>query len=227
VLKAAAVIGSILVVLVAAFVVVPKLLLKVSSDSSPSANRNLPVGAAHSSSATPSTGVDAQVRRFDSFSSLATQAGFTPLTPSGLPNGYLPFEQYTRTGRGGMPNEIVLTYRKAPDLYVLVDERPGSPPAVPGQGQGRQFGGATPAVARGQNGASRSPRVDINGSPGFYFGGRFGPAGRAFGPSTDLDYHNTQPQAVQFFRQNLEIVIEADLTDVSRDQLLQIAGGLR
>ena len=217
-LKLGAVVGSLVILFAVAFIAVPKLLLKASGTSEHPINRNVPVGAARG--ATPATSATrGPARRTEAFTDMARQVGFTPLTPSSLPAGYQPWEQYVRTTS---VNEVVLTYFREPDFYILISERKD----VPGYLRDLLSGDLTPAPGS-RAPYARNPVIDIGGARGFYLGGRYGPANRAFGPDSDLPYHNNEPHAVEFIRGDLLVLVEADIVDVSRDQLIQIAAGLR
>jgi len=214
------------VVLVAAFILLPKLLLNVSSGSSN--NANLPVGESRAALATGTAAPGAATRRFESFIQLQSEAGFTPLTPASLPGDYQPWEEYVKSDGSG--KVAVLSYLKADGLYIQIYERPqnGNDPSgraffrggfQPGNGSGR---------AGGQSGRpANSPLVTVGDVQGLYTVGAYGPGSRQLSDAIAPAPRNSQPHRVLLIRNNLEIIVEADLTDVPRDELIQIAAGLR
>ncbi len=214
------------VVLVAAFIFLPKLLLNVSSGSSN--NANVPVGESHAALATGTAAPGAATRRFESFPQLQSEAGFTPLTPASLPGDYQPWEEYVKGDGGG--KVAVLSYVKADGLYIQIYERPqnGQDPSgrfffrsggfQPGNGSGR---------AGGQSGRpANSPFITIGDAQALYTVGAYGPGSRQLADAIAPAPRNSQPHRVLLIRNNLEIIVEADLTDVPRDELIQIAAGL-
>jgi len=210
-----------LAVLVAAFILLPRLLLDVSSHAH---NENVPVGETGSSSAARTAGTPApgsSARRFVDFAQLQASAGFTPLSPASLPADYQPWEQYVKAENGG--NVVVLSFFKPDGLFVQIYERQHA-------ANDRSFfrGGFQPGEGTGRAGGRPpgSPFIDVGGVQGVYAFGTVGPGNRqmidALGPSS----RNTQPHRVLLIKDNLEIIVEADLTDVPRDELIQIAAGL-
>jgi len=214
------------VVLVAAFVFLPRLLLNVSSGSSN--NANVPVGesrGAAQATGTPVPGL--ATRRFLSFAQVQSEAGFTPLTPASLPGDYQPWEEYVK--RDGNGNVVVLSYEKQDGLYIQIYERPhnANDPSgrfffrggfQPGEGTGRAAGqGGRPAS---------SPFITVDGVQALYTQGAYGAGGRQMADALSPAPRNSQPHRVLLIRNNMEIIVEADLTDVPRDELIQIAAGL-
>jgi hypothetical protein len=216
-----------LILVVAGFVILPRTLLNVSGNSRNPAKENVPVGAlrraatafvgASGGPATPST------RRFVPFASVASEAGFTPLTPAALPAGYAPWEQYVRQKN---PAEVVITFAKGDGLFVLVDERvrdPNARPFLPPIGGGRQ---STPASGRG--GGPQQAIVVVNGASGLYVVGPTGIGARQLADANlAAIQRNSQPHRILFVHNDLEIIVEADQTDVTEEQLVRIAEGLR
>lgn len=136
-------------------------------------------------------------------------------------------EEYVKSNANG--NVVVLSYAKADGLYIQIYERPhnANDPSgrfffrggfQPGEGTGR---------AGGQNGRpANSPFVTIGDVQGLYTLGAFGPGGRRMADALSPAPRNSQPHRVLLIRDNLEIIVEADLTDVPHDELIQIAAGL-
>ncbi len=227
-MKLVAALAASLALLVAAFVLLPKLLLNVSSNGAN--NQNVPVGETRTGGAAPAAGTAAPgsaARRFVDFAHLQSSAGFTPLTPASLPADYQPWEQYVKGG--GSPNIVVLSYLKPDGLFVQIYERPQSA----NDAGGRAFfrGGFQPGEGTGRGGGqggrpASSPFIDVGGAQGLYVQGTFGPGNRQMADALAPSQRNTQPHRVLVIKNNIEIIVEADLTDVPRDELIQIAAGL-
>jgi|SRR5579884_3472226 hypothetical protein len=213
-------------ILAAAFVLLPKLLLKTAPGAN--SNENVPVGKPLDLSATP--GAQAQ-RRVQSFADIAAAAGFTPLTPSSLPAGYQPWEQYYQAASG----TVVVTYRKSDRLYLIIAERKLPPPQDPNGFRPRLP--TSCATPRGEfpTPTVRRPTVQVAIPMGtacaFYQSdaGNFGFAARLLqGADLNPAFSNLRPHQLSFATANdLEVAIEADQQDVMPDQLVQIAEGLR
>jgi len=217
--------GTALVILVAAFVVLPRALLHVSGNDDAKATRTALAGQRH-----PVTGAGASVtpavRKIESFASMQSRAGFAPLTPRALPAGYQPVEQYLYSDA---PAEVLLTYERPGSLFIVIDEkridanlpnflRPDRPP-FPDR---TPLPGVTPSTFRG-----RLPRVDLGGTPAVYVQDVNGGGARAYGNALALPVRaNTQPHRLFFFRGDLQIVVEADQTDVPQAELIRVAAGL-
>ncbi|HEY7294844.1 MAG TPA: hypothetical protein VH916_07365 [Dehalococcoidia bacterium] len=210
-----------LVVLVAAFLLLPRLLLNVSGNNSH--NQNVPVGESRPAGAAQAAGTAApgsSTRRFVDFTQLQSMAGFTPLTPSTLPGDYRPWEQFVK--RDSNPPIVMLSYFKPDGLFIQIYERQHN-------ADDRSFfrGGFAPGEGRGQGGRpANSPFIDVGGTQGLYALGTFGPGNRQMADAAAPSPRNTQPHRVLQIKNNIEIIVEADLTDVPRDELVQIAAGL-
>ena len=216
----------VLALIAGAFFLLPRLLLHVS-DNADKRKESVPVGRALPTGTPGAAGASAAAtRRFDAFAAVQSAAGFTPLTPSSLPAGYQPWEQFLRAAG---PAEVVLSFVKPDNLSILIDQRTHDPnsraffrpdfppgpggPGVPGGGRGPQ---ARPAL------------IDINGTQGVYAQGLVGFGNRQLAdPSRPPLQRNTQPHRVLFTRGDLDIIVEADMTDVPREELIRIAAGLR
>jgi len=217
-------------ILAVGFVVLPKLLLKAPGTSVNQTNQSVLLGrslplAALTPSSRPSAVVTPNASRFEDFSSIEARAGFKPLTPSGLPGGYQPWERFLRASE---PSEVVMVYRKPDDLYLLIVERKVDPATAnpfqrPDNLPRLRSASATPFSRQPQ-----SPRIDVAGTQGLYIQGANGAIARALNDAlSDVRQRNPQPHAVIFDRGDIEITVEADQTDVTREQLIQTASGLR
>lgn len=216
----------VLALIAGAFFLLPRLLLS-ASDNNAKSKESVPVGRALPTGSPDAAGKSAPAaRRFDAFAAVQSAAGFTPLTPGSLPAGYQPWEQYLRASG---PAEVVLSFSKPDNLSILIDERPHDPNSrsfarpdfPPGQG--------VPGGAGGGRGPQTRPAlVDINGTQGIYAQGLVGFGNRQLAdPNRPALQRNTQPHRVLFTRGDLDIIVEADLTDVPREELIRIAAGLR
>lgn len=212
-------------ILAVGFVALPKLLLHAPGASTNSNNANVPIGRSQALDITPLPGgASPAARRFEDFASVQRGAGFNVLTPASLPAGYQPWEQFLRPGD---PMNVVLTYRKNGNLYLIIDERRHQ-----SNDNGFPQPGVTPRAGfnnpdRFSNGRTvQRAIVDVGGRPAFYTDTLAGPAFRLLG-SSDISRLNSQPHIVWFTRGDIDVAVEADLTDIPRDQLIQIAADLR
>lgn len=210
-------------ILAVGFIALPRLLLHAPGAASNNANANVPIGRAAEIGITPLPGgASPAARRFQDFASIARGAGFAVLTPASLPAGYQPWEQYLQ----GDPANVVLIYRKDGNFYLIVDER---------KHQANDFGfpqpGFTPRAGSGapdRFGNGRNVQraiVDVGGTPAFYSASLSGPAFRLLGGS-DISRLNSQPHVLLFVRGDVDVAVEGDLTDIPRDELIQIAASL-
>lgn len=127
-------------------------------------------------------------------------------------------------------NVVVLSYAKADGLYIQIYERPHNA----NDPSGRFFfrgGGFQPGEGTGRGGGqggrpADSPLITIGGVQGLYTVGVFGPGGRQMADALSPSPRNSQPHRVLLIRNNMEIIVEADLTDVPSEELIQIAAGL-
>lgn len=217
-------------ILAVGFIALPKLLLHAPGASTDN-NVNVPVGRALGGAVTASAGGSPAPRTIEDFASIQNGAGFPVLTPASLPAGYQPWEQFLR--RGGDTNSVVLTYRKDNNLYLVIDERKhdNSSFFVPQAGFTPRAGFTGPGGAPDRQGNGRPVQravVDVAGTPAFYTQGITGQIYRVLGGSgTDLTRLNGQPHELLFTRGGVDVVVEADQTDIPRDQLIQIAAALR
>jgi hypothetical protein len=211
-------------ILAVGFIVLPKALLNAPGSHVDKTDGNVPIGHAQAAGAvTPIPSVSAMVRQFDDFATLESGAGFNILTPSTLPADYQPWERYIRQGN---PTQVLLTYKKGDNLYLIVDERkhddsnfffprPGASPRV--------------GISQGSGGARAVQRavVSVGGTPAFYTQGQSGPFGRGSGNGgPNAGEQNTQPHELFFTRGDVDVIVEADQTDLTRDQLIAIAASL-
>jgi hypothetical protein len=212
-------------ILAVGFVVLPKLLLHAPGASPDNTNANVPIGHSQVLAITPLPGgASPEARRFEDFASVQRGAGFNILTPASLPAGYQPWEQFLRPGD---PVNVVLTYRKDGNLYLIIDERPHQPNdfGFPQPGMTPRGGFQNPD--RFSNGRTvQRAIVQVGSTPAYYSDGLSPPAFRLLGGS-DISRLNSQPHVLLFTRGNVDVAVEGDLTDIPRDQLIQIAVDLR
>ncbi len=225
-LKALAAMATAAALLAAGFVVLPKVLLKAPGASVQSDNRSVPLGQSRAlPSITPvavSGGFKPAALRIEDFQLVQANAGFAPLTPASLPNGYQERERYFRTGNRPA---VIFTYLKPELLYIIVVERKLDPSAPVSQRPDNIGGQRPPGSPFSSNG--QAPRVDIGGASGFYAQGLSRAALNALADVlTGRQLQSSQLHSVLFTRGDIEITVVADLNDVPRDQLIEIARGL-
>jgi hypothetical protein len=214
-------------ILAAAFLVLPRVLLQSTTTGKSTAN--VPIGRPADADVTP--GAVARLtpvpRRIQTFADIEVASGFRPLTPASLPNGYQPWEQYFQVPTA----TVVIAYRKAEGMYLFIVERKLDSNSFRGRGPTTC---GTPPV-RFPTPSVRRPDVNvaipIGTTCAFYQSGTggFGFAGRLLqGAGLNPAFMNLQPHQISYTTPaDLQVGIEADQRDVSRDQLVQIAAGLR
>ena len=220
-MKAFALIGGGLLVLVAAFVLLPKLALRISGDNS---NASVPFTKSASASATVS-GTPFGSDPILPFSALASQAGFSPLDPGVVPEDYVPEGSYVANNPVPM---VIFAYRNAAGRYLLITERtsvqmqPGAdsfanrPPNFGGRGRGTPRPNAPQLI--------QLP----SGTPGIYSPDDFRATACQQGDPTAKYTCGDQPAtSIRFSARGLDIAVTADGRDLSQDDLLKTAGGLR
>jgi len=217
-------------ILAVGFVVLPKLLLKAPGTSVNQTNQSVPLGrslplVALTPSSRPSAVVTPNASRFEDFSSIEARAGFKPLTPSGLPGGYQPWEQFLRANG---PSEVVMVYRKSDDLYLVIVERKVDPSTANPFQRPDNLPRLRSASATPFSRPPQPPRVDVAGTQGLYIQGANGAIAQALNDAlSGVRRRSPQPHAVIFDLGDIKITVVADQTDVTREELIQTASGLR
>ncbi len=226
-MKITAALATAVALLAAGFVVLPKILLNAPGAAIKADDHSVPLGQTRSlPSATAIAGLAGAgtpvALQIEEFQAIQSAAGFTPLTPASLPGGYEERERYLRTGSRPA---VVLSYRKPDQLYIFVVERKRDPGAQGFQRPditGRQRPAGTAVAPYGQQ-----PRVDIGGVTGVYTQGLSQTTVNALsGSVTPEQLRTSQLHSVLFNRGDVEVTVVADLNDVPRDQLIEIARGL-
>ncbi len=220
-MKAFALIGAGLVVLIAAFVLLPKLALQISGDNN---SANVPFAKAASASATAG-GTPFGNDPILPFSALASQAGFTPLDPGVVPAGFVPEGSYVDANP--VPT-VIFAYRNTAGRYLLITERT-SVQVQPGSDSLRNRPPNFGARGRGTPRPNAPQLIQLpSGTPGIYSPDDFRASACQQGDPTGKYTCGDQPaSSIRFSARGLDIVVTADGRDLSQDDLLKTAGGLR
>jgi hypothetical protein len=220
--KAIALIGAGVVALVAAFVLLPRLALNLSGNSGAN-NSNAPFVKAASASPRAS-GTPAVADPIISFADLAAKAGFTPLDPGVVPAGFVPAGRYVTAGDAPI---VVFAFRNAAGRFLLITERK-TPPRQSGSdsfnnrpGRGA-FTGATPRPDAPQQVLLR------DGVTALYIASdRRLTQCSASDPTAKYTCSDQAAQDVRYSVGSIDVLVAADGRDLSREDMLKIAEGLR
>lgn len=211
-MRAVAIVVVSLVVLAAAFLFVPRLLLHLSGKTTASATPPALVATA-AVAATPSDPIEG-------FASLASKAGFTPLSPGVLPSGYTLAGQYVASGR---QPEIIFAYRNGTGRYLVIAERQGRQETFfPPPGNQRPIEIATPL-----------PNAPHSVQIGESVRGLYQPNDYRLmdcyqgDPIRKYTCHDEPPTSLRFMTRGVAVVIAADGRDLDVETLIRVAAGLR
>ena len=220
-MKAIVLFGAGLLALVAAFVLLPRLVLSLSGNST--TNSNAPFARAGSASATAS-GTPLASDPIESFAALAGKAGFQPLDPGVVPAGYVPVGRYVTSD--AQPS-VVFAFRNAAGRYLLITERK-TPPRQSGSDSFRNRPGrsspsaGTPFPDAPQQALLRDGAVAL-----------FLPNDRRLtlcdqrDPTAKYTCADQPAADVRWSVNGLDLLVAADGRDLGRDDMLKIADGLR
>lgn len=217
-MRTALIAGGALLALAAAFLLLPKVALRLSgANTAPTApaNRSASVaGATPAASAQPA---------FESFADLRSKAGFAPLDPGVLPQGYVPDAQFVAAG----PHPtIIFAYHNAAGRSLVITET-ASPSVQPGSDSPRNRTGAFSPRGTPPIGAPQPVQVAPGVSGRYTADDRRLLACRPDDPATPFTCLDGQPHDVRFSLRGIDVLVAADERDIPRDDLLQIAAGLR